>query len=174
MRWVLVVLGAVSGRSRRLTLPHYPQGVVVSFFETTIRQLGGLLSAYALTGESDEGLLDKATALAERLSGAFTSNGGGLPMGQVNLQDGHGSPLGWMGGGLGLAEVGTFQMEFAYLGHAKGGNEGREFIKKVEHANNALEKLREQLPIKGLYPFKIMPSFDNPTWANDGGFCRWV
>lgn len=115
-------------------------------------------------------LLDKAKNLGDRLSGAFTLSGGGLPMGQVNLRDGQASPLSWMGGGLGLAEVGTFQLEFAYLGHVLGGEEGKQYINRVDRANDALQKLRSQLKVKGLYPFKIMPGFDNPSWAYDGSY----
>ncbi|KAI9024671.1 hypothetical protein DFJ74DRAFT_665770 [Hyaloraphidium curvatum] len=147
--------------------------VLVSFFETTIRQLGGLLSAYALT--SDPGLLSKARDLADRLSGAFTESGAGLPMGQVNLRDGSAAPLGWMGGGLGLAEVGTFQLEFTYLARAVGGKEGRKYSARVEGANSQLMQLRKQLKVKGLYPFKIMPGISaamgmSPSWVYEQNY----
>jgi hypothetical protein len=47
-------------------MPLYPiQDAEVSIFETTIRVLGGLLSAYALT--NDKQLLDKAVDLGDRL-----------------------------------------------------------------------------------------------------------
>jgi hypothetical protein len=49
---------------------------VVSVFETTIRELGGLLSAYDLSGEKI--LLDKAEDLGSRLIHAF-DGGIGLP-----------------------------------------------------------------------------------------------
>ena len=47
---------------------------MVSFFETTIRCLGGLLTAYELRG--DKVLLDKATDLGERLGRAFATQAG--------------------------------------------------------------------------------------------------
>ncbi len=47
----------------------YARAGTVSFFETVIRELGGLLSAHALSGRP--GLLVKAEQLAERLAGAF-------------------------------------------------------------------------------------------------------
>ena len=167
----LAGLGEEYTEARSLVQDFNPTApVTVSFFETTIRQLGGLLSAYALTGESDTMLLEKAQSLADRLSGAFTVNGGGLPMGQVNLKDGSASPLGWMGGGLGVAEVGSFQMEFGYLGFATGGKKGKEYTKRVDRANDALQRLRGMLDTKGLWEFKIMPSFERPGWAPDGGF----
>lgn len=49
---------------------------VVSVFETTIRELGGLLAAYDLSGESV--LLEKAVDLGSRLIHAF-DGGIGIP-----------------------------------------------------------------------------------------------
>ncbi|CEQ42240.1 SPOSA6832_04020 [Sporobolomyces salmonicolor] len=53
-------------------------------FEITIRVLGGLLSAYHLSGETDTMLLDKAVDLADRLLPAFETPSG-LPTSFVNL-----------------------------------------------------------------------------------------
>ena len=69
-------------------------GRTVSVFETCIRALGGLLSAYDLSG--DKVLLEKATDLGNRLLPAFNTQSG-IPVGQVNLQSGsspmlHGHP----------------------------------------------------------------------------------
>jgi len=43
----------------------------VSVFETTIRYLGGLLSAYELSGGVHTGLLDKAQEVADKMSKAW-------------------------------------------------------------------------------------------------------
>jgi mannosyl-oligosaccharide alpha-1,2-mannosidase len=75
----------------------------VSVFETTIRELGGLLSAYDLSG--DKVFLSKAKDLGERLLGAFDTPSG-VPMGQTNLQTKHSSNAGWTGGASILAELG--------------------------------------------------------------------
>jgi len=53
------------------------------FFETTIRYLGGLLSAYALSGEPI--LLARADDLGRMLLPAFNTSSG-LPKYAVNLQ----------------------------------------------------------------------------------------
>lgn len=42
-----------------------------SVFETTIRYLGGIVSAYQLSGETDYALLEKATEVADKLSFAW-------------------------------------------------------------------------------------------------------
>ena len=57
----------------------------VNLFETTIRVLGGLLSAHMLSGR--EVLLQKATDLADRLMPAFGTPSG-IPFSDVNLKTG--------------------------------------------------------------------------------------
>ena len=66
----------------------------VSFFETTIRALGGLLSAYELS--KDKVFLDKAQDLGDRLLHAFKTPSG-IPHGQVHLTSGRSSNPGWTG-----------------------------------------------------------------------------
>jgi mannosyl-oligosaccharide alpha-1,2-mannosidase len=43
----------------------------VSLFESTIRYMGGLLSAYELSGRTNSALLDKAKQLADKLAVAW-------------------------------------------------------------------------------------------------------
>lgn len=59
----------------------------VSVFETTIRELGGLLSAYDLS--RDVIFLDKAKELGRSLENAFNSHSG-LPYSQINMNSGQG------------------------------------------------------------------------------------
>lgn len=72
----------------------------VSVFETTIRVLGGLLSAYDLSG--DGVFLNKARELGDRLLGAFDTPSG-IPYGHVDLHT-QKSDEQWHGSSL-LAEV---------------------------------------------------------------------
>lgn len=65
----------------------------VSVFETTIRSLGGLLSAYDWSG--DKVFLDKAMDLARRLIKSFDGSNTGLPSGQVNLANGRANNIAW-------------------------------------------------------------------------------
>lgn len=55
----------------------------VNLFETTIRALGGLLSAYHLSGEKV--FIEKAEDLGQRLLGALDSSSA-IPFSDVNLQ----------------------------------------------------------------------------------------
>jgi mannosyl-oligosaccharide alpha-1,2-mannosidase len=56
----------------------------VPFFETTIRYLGGMLSAYALSGEPT--LLRHAERIGQMLLPAFSATKSGLPAYSVNVE----------------------------------------------------------------------------------------
>lgn len=86
-------------------------------FETIIRYLGGLLSAYHLT--ENPILLQKADELATTLLPAFNTSSG-LPAFAVNAVTGGLQKTPWNGGRGLLAEIGSFQMEFKYLAHLTG------------------------------------------------------
>ena len=85
----------------------------VSFFETTIRELGGLLSAYELS--KDRMFLRKAEDLGTRLLKGFGS--GTIPFASVNLKTGAARSPSWTGGASILSEIGTLQLEFLYLAY---------------------------------------------------------
>ncbi|KAF8785957.1 endoplasmic reticulum mannosyl-oligosaccharide 1,2-alpha-mannosidase-like [Argiope bruennichi] len=80
----------------------------VNFFETTIRVLGGLLSAFHLSQESL--FLEKAIDLANRLMPGFRSSSG-IPYSDVNLLTGHAHPPTW-GQDSTVSEISTVQLEF--------------------------------------------------------------
>lgn len=87
-----------------------------STFEITIRVLGGLLSAYALSGK-DEVYLRRAQELADRLLPAFNTPHG-LPVPNVNF---HSEPNpNWGAEPVSTAEAATLQLEFKYLTHITG------------------------------------------------------
>jgi len=66
---------------------------LVSLFETTIRSLGGLLSAYDLSG--DDIFLIKAKDLGSRLFKAFEKSPSGIPFPRVDLKTGKVSHTLW-------------------------------------------------------------------------------
>lgn len=82
------------------------------FFETGIRYMGGLLSAYDLSGEKV--LLEKAEELADYLLNAFQH--GTFPTGWVTSDPKYTSSARWFV----LAEVGTIQLEFTRLSQLTG------------------------------------------------------
>jgi len=126
----------------------------VSFFETVIRDLGGLLSAYALT--RNRKFVDKADELGQRLLPAFNSPHG-LPFGLINLQTGQVKNHNWMPSNHILAEIGTVQLEFKYLAHLTG---RKVYYDKAERVMTYLREL--DLAESGLYPV-LYPMSGTPS-----------
>jgi len=144
----------------------------VSFFETIIRVLGGLLSAYDLS--NDKMFLGKAVDLADRLMPAFDSPTG-IPFGQVNLRTGEKRNPGWTGGSTLLAEAGTIQIEFWFLSNRTG---DPKYFEKAQHVINTLDfqhpsQTLSPLPLPGQYPVYIDPKTlksktNHITWGGLG------
>jgi mannosyl-oligosaccharide alpha-1,2-mannosidase len=86
----------------------------VPFFETIIRYLGGLLSAYHLT--HDRVFLTAADDLGKKLLPGFGTQSG-LPGHGVNFVLDHSEESLWMGETVYLAEVASCQMEYKYLAY---------------------------------------------------------
>ena len=95
--------------------------------KTTIRILGGLLSAHYLTSiHSDPSIqddapsfLEMATDLGDRLIGAFDSPSG-IPWSNINLARREGIPDRGNQGVASLAEAASLQLELKYLSHLTG------------------------------------------------------
>jgi mannosyl-oligosaccharide alpha-1,2-mannosidase len=118
--------------------------VNVSVFETTIRCLGGLLSAFDLS--KDRVFLDKARELGDALLHAF--NGNGVPMSFVNLKTGAQSNAGWHSSSVILSEVGTLQLEFLALAYHTG---DAKYAKPVMHVIAAMLGNHDASLPEGLY-----------------------
>lgn len=133
---------------------HFERSRVVSFFETTIRFVGGLLGAYELS--RDRIFLDKAAQLADKLLPAFETKSG-LPLHAVNLATGEAENARWSGGDCILSEVGSFQLEFEYLSHHTG---NPVYAQKARHAIGVLQAANEAQPVekRGLYPILLNPA----------------
>lgn len=130
----------------------------VNLFETTIRILGGLLSAYHLSGGEYGGnastkgpkpvvYLDTAKNLADRLLIAFTSSPSAIPFSDVVLRDhsAHPAPDGLSS----TAEVSTLQLEFNYLSSLTGDP------KYALESMKVLEHMKTMPKVKGLVPIYI-------------------
>ncbi|KAI0741286.1 seven-hairpin glycosidase [Daedaleopsis nitida] len=111
-------------------------GSSAPFFETVIRYLGGLLSAYALSGEMI--LLNKADYLANLLEPAFNT-AHGFPVFAINPATNETM------GGLSsiLAQIASCQLEWTYLARATGSKEhfdvGNGVIQGLENAMKSLK-----------------------------------
>ncbi|EPQ13292.1 Mannosyl-oligosaccharide 1,2-alpha-mannosidase IC [Myotis brandtii] len=90
-----------------------------SLFEVNIRYIGGLLSAFYLTGE--DVFRVKAIKLGEKLLPAFNTPTG-IPKGVVNFKSGSNRSWGWSmtGSSSILAEFGSLHLEFLHLTELSG------------------------------------------------------
>ena len=111
---ILMGLKGEADEARELiaTQLSFDQDMYVQNFEITIRLLGGLLSAYQLSG--DARLLDKAQDLGQRLLPVFDSPTG-MPYTHVNLHTGK-----VRGTVSNPAETGTLVLEFGMLSKLTG------------------------------------------------------
>uniref|UniRef100_A0A8C6KK37 alpha-1,2-Mannosidase n=1 Tax=Nothobranchius furzeri TaxID=105023 RepID=A0A8C6KK37_NOTFU len=122
----------------------------VSVFEVNIRFVGGLLSAYYLSGK--EVFRRKAVELGEKLLPAFKTPTG-IPWALLNLKSGIGRNWPWASGGSSiLAEYGTLHLEFMHLSRLSG---KPEFAQKVMNIRKVLNRLDKP---QGLYPNYLNPN----------------
>ncbi|KAF3387458.1 Mannosyl-oligosaccharide 1,2-alpha-mannosidase [Penicillium rolfsii] len=135
----------------------YDQDQEVNTFETTIRMLGGLLSAHYLSTQlpdvssrRDYIYLTKAVDLADRLLSAYESPSG-IPYASVNLHGRQGIPSHADGGASSTAEATTLQLEMKYLAHLT----GKEiYWRKAENVMKVIDDNRMQ---DGLLPIYVHP-----------------
>lgn len=143
----------------------YDQDEAVNTFETTIRMLGGLLSAHYISTTfpemapvkdnlGEDLYIEKAADLADRLLGAFDSKSG-VPYASVNLQDSKGVPNHSDGGASSTAEAGSLQLEFKYLALLTG---EKNYWDKVEKVMQVIDDNGMQ---DGLLPIYIFPDSGN-------------
>ncbi|CAO2201090.1 unnamed protein product [Urochloa humidicola] len=119
-----------------------------SVFETTIRVVGGLLSAYDLS--DDKIFLEKAREITDRLLPAWDTSSG-IPYNRINLAQGQASNPGWNGGNSILADSGTEQLEFIALSQRTGDQ------KYQQKAENVIRQFQKIFPSDGLLPININP-----------------
>ncbi|KAJ2490659.1 mannosyl-oligosaccharide alpha-1,2-mannosidase [Coemansia sp. RSA 2050] len=114
------------GRDHLASTLTFDQPGAVSLFETTIRVLGGLLSAYHWSGETDTTLLRLADELGGRLAWSFDTETG-IPPETAQLQP-SGKPRAYLSS---TAEVATLQLEFRYLAKLTGKQQYRKYVDRI-------------------------------------------
>ncbi|KAH0993480.1 hypothetical protein GBA52_004963 [Prunus armeniaca] len=119
-----------------------------SVFETTIRVIGGLLSAYDLS--DDKVFLEKARDIADRLLPAWNTPSG-IPYNIINLRYGDAHNPRWTGGKSILADAGSEQLEFIALSQR---TNDPKYQQKVEYV---IKELHKTFPADGLLPIYIDP-----------------
>jgi len=130
-------------------------------FETTIRYLGGLLSAYDLSGETV--LLKKAEELGEMLFAAFDTPNN-LPANSLNFRAVEEGLL-YASKREALAAVGTLSMEFTRLSQLTGNHK---FFSVIDTIKNHLERTQDETKLPGMWPMYI--DLRNNFIAEDNAF----
>jgi hypothetical protein len=127
-------------KAKTLIVDHlsFDKDISVKVFEITIRELGGLLSAYEMTG--DARLLHLADDLGTRLLPAFNTPTG-MPYMYVNLRTGKTS-----GARSNPAEVGTLILEFGTLSKL---TNKPVYMEKAKRALVELYKRRSKIDLAG-------------------------
>ncbi|KAJ3693879.1 hypothetical protein LUZ60_009359 [Juncus effusus] len=131
----------------------------VNLFETTIRLLGGLLSAYHLSSEDSsskmarvsnrEKLLEVARVLGDRLILGFSSSPTDIPFSDVYLREKIARPA--PDGLSSTSEASTLQLEFNYLSEILGDK------KYYSECMKVLEHIKTLPKVEGLVPIYISP-----------------
>ncbi|KAF4445667.1 hypothetical protein F53441_10616 [Fusarium austroafricanum] len=119
-----------------------------NIFETTIRHLGGLLSAYELSRET--ALLAKAIELGDLLYGTF-DNTQHMPPHTIKfsaLKEGRGSPEPRQS----TASLGSMSLEFTRLSQYTG---DPKYYDAIDYITKAFEKTQNETAIPGLWPLQI-------------------
>ncbi|KAJ5437572.1 Glycoside hydrolase family 47 [Penicillium cf. griseofulvum] len=139
----------------------YDQDQDVNTFETTIRMLGGLLSAHYLSSQlpdvasrQDYVYLQTAVDLADRLLSAYESPSG-IPYASVKLATREGIPSHADGGASSTAEATTLQLEMKYLAHITG---KEVYWRKAEHVMKVID---DHCMPDGLLPIFVHPDTGN-------------
>ncbi|KAI0747266.1 seven-hairpin glycosidase [Irpex lacteus] len=125
----------------------------VQFFETVIRYLGGLLSAYAISGNTV--YLTHADELGTRLLPIFNTTSGVAHFDETWPRGAGG--IGWMGSLSILSEFASCQMEYRYLAHLTG---RPEYVQAVDYITEFLQNNTEH---GGLFPLQFATSTGAPS-----------
>lgn len=135
----------------------YDQDQDVNTFETTIRMLGGLLSAHYLStklpeasSSRDQIYLSKSVDLADRLLAAYDSRSG-IPYPSVHLGKRKGLSSHFERGASSMAEASTVQLEMKYLSYL---TNNETYWRKAERVMKVLD---DNAAKDGLLPIYIHP-----------------
>ncbi|KAI7862363.1 glycoside hydrolase [Spinellus fusiger] len=138
-----------------------PEHEEVQVFETVIRYVGGLLSAYDLS--NDDLFITKAVELVHLLLPAFDTPTG-IPYQYVNFRTGIPVKSGFPEGASCLAELGSVQLEFTRLSQITG---NWTYHYTGQRVYKTFQSLHSSMP--GLFPHLINPDNGKPV----GDYVSW-
>ncbi|CAE6499393.1 unnamed protein product, partial [Rhizoctonia solani] len=132
----------------------------VSLFETTIRYLGGLISAYELGGKKDQALIDRARELGDKLSHAWTLR-------KLSRQElvGYDHLIIASRANTAIAVAGTLVLEWSKLSDYTGNGTYRQLTEKSMRRIGTNKSPLPGLPAQGIDPTTGKPVGDYITWG---------
>lgn len=135
----------------------------ISIFETTIRHVGGLLSAYELGGKREQGLVDQAVVVGDRLLHGWVGNN---PAPFNLLRSWSTNPTPVTDQGAIIAETGTLLLEFDRLSKHSGNNTYRDYaVKAMKGTISQTGKPFPGLNPQGINPATLASTDDYVTWG---------
>ncbi|KAF2456528.1 class I alpha-mannosidase-like protein [Lineolata rhizophorae] len=124
---------------------------VVNVFETTIRYLGGLLSAYDLTDRRHSKLLEKAKEIGDMLYVAFDTPNR-MPVPRWRWKNGALSGPQESPSQVLLAELGSLSLEFTRLSQL---TRNPKYYDAIQRISDELEASQNKTRIPGLWPMTV-------------------
>ncbi|CUA69784.1 mannosyl-oligosaccharide alpha-1,2-mannosidase [Rhizoctonia solani] len=131
----------------------------VSLFETTIRYLGGLISAYELGGKKDQALIDRARELGDKLSHAWVGVND-FPYNSLDFTTDTPKVE-----SSGIAVAGTLVLEWSKLAEYTGNETYRQLTEKSMRRIGTNKSPLPGLPAQGINPSTGKPEGDYITWG---------
>ncbi|KAG6901597.1 hypothetical protein C0995_010157 [Termitomyces sp. Mi166 len=144
----------------------------VSVFETTIRYVGGLLSAFELTDQKFPVLLEKAKEVADKLAFAWVGNNV-VPFGFVNFTNNYPTIA-----TSNIAEAGTLSLEWSTLSSHTGNQTYADLaVGSVRHIANLVWLVHSQASSDSQLVGRIQglaaQGIDPQSGASVGGYVTW-
>lgn len=121
----------------------------INVFETTIRYLGGFISAYDLSG--DKRLLDKAIEVAEMLYVAFDTPNR-MPVTRWNVEEAVAGKPQFAGEGVLVAEIGSLTLEFTRLAQITRNNKWYDCVDRIMQVFDHQQAISN---IPGMWPLVV-------------------
>ncbi|KAJ8585390.1 glycoside hydrolase family 47 protein [Rhizopogon salebrosus TDB-379] len=119
----------------------------VSLFETTIRYVGGFISAYELSGEKYPVLIEKAQDLADQMAFAWVAGNQSIPYGYIDFWDQQATVA-----TSNIAEAGTLTLEWNRLSKYSGNSTYQDLAEKSVQYMIDMSTPLPGMPAQGIDP----------------------
>ncbi|KAL4877428.1 glycoside hydrolase [Aspergillus karnatakaensis] len=131
--------------------PHSSSQPTINLFETTIRYLGGFLSAYDLSGCKDTRLLDKAIQIGDMIYASFDTPTR-MPITRWNPHKAAGGEEQFPASQAIIAEIASASLELTRLSQLTG---DMRYFDAISRITDTLDAQQSQTRVPGLWPVGI-------------------